>query len=246
MSTQAGKGIQGEEQQKAFQQSEERFRTLMQHSADAIVLISEDGMITDASASIQAVLGFTPAEFIGTTIFRYLHPDDTDYVSGKLASVLQAPKAQVTAEYRACHKNGSWLWLEATGSNYLHDPLIRAIIGNFRNITDRKQIEFALQEEKERQRLLNEASSALVSSLDHQFTLQEIARMIVPAFADYCRIALLDDRGEIKEIRADHIDPEQLTLVQALYDEYKDLASTTHGLRKLLESRQPELISEPV
>lgn len=92
--------------------------------------------------------------------------------------------------------------------------------------------------------LLNEASSTLVSSLDHQFTLQEIARMIVPAYADYCRIALLDDRGEIKEITANHIDPEQVKLVQALYEEYKDLSNITYGLQRLLESGQPELISD--
>src|SRR5579859_6117083 len=105
-------------------------------------------------------------------------------------------------------------------------------------------LEFVLQQEKERQRLLNEASAALVSLLDHQFTLQEIARMIVPAFADYCRIVLLDDRGEIKEITVDHIDSDRASLVQALYDEYKDLTNSTYGVQKLLESGQPELISD--
>lgn len=117
-----------------------------------------------------------------------------------------------------------------------------------KDIRDKAQqiavLELALQQEKERQRLLNEASAALVSLLDHQFTLQEIARMIVPAFADYCRIVLLDERGEIKEITVDHIDPARESLVRALYDEYKDLTNITHGVRKLLESGQPELISD--
>lgn len=167
MSTQAGKDIQGKEQQTVVQQSEARFRVLHQHSADAMVLITEEGIITDASESLQAVLGYTPAECLGTTIFSYIHPDDIEYVAGKLASVLLAPNARVSAEYRARHKNGSWVWLEATGSNYLHDPLIHAIIGNFRNVTERKQLEIARQKEKEFQRLLNAASAALVSSLDH-------------------------------------------------------------------------------
>lgn len=117
-----------------------------------------------------------------------------------------------------------------------------------KDIRDKAQqiavLEFALQQEKERQRLLNEASAALVSLLDHQFTLQEITRMIVPAFADYCRIVLLNERGEIKEITVDHIDPARESLVRALYDEYKDLTNITHGVQKLLESGQPELISD--
>src|ERR1051326_810838 len=166
MSTQAEKGIQGKEQPQAA--GESRFQTLLQHSADAIVLMTAEGLITDASESLQNLLGYTPAECIGTLIFNYLPPDDTVAIASKLAEVLQAPGAQVTVEYRARHKNGSWVWLEATGSNYLHDPQIQAIIGNFRNVTERKQLEVALQQERERQRLLNEAGAALVASLDHQ------------------------------------------------------------------------------
>jgi PAS domain S-box-containing protein len=94
-----------------------------------------------------------------------------------------------------------------------------------------------------RQRLLNEASEKLASSLNHQITLQEIAQLIVPALADYCRIAVLDEQQQIKEIAVNHIDHDQLTLVRALYEQYKDHASRAYGLPKLLESGQPELIS---
>lgn len=100
-----------------------------------------------------------------------------------------------------------------------------------------------LQQAEERQRLLNEASKKLASSLDHQITLQEIAQLIVPALADYCRIAILDERQQIKDIAVNHIDPAQLTLVRELYQQYKDHASSTYGLQRLLETGRPELIS---
>jgi GAF domain-containing protein len=105
-----------------------------------------------------------------------------------------------------------------------------------RDMTERKQAE-------ERQRLLNEASDVLVSSLDHQITLQEIAQLIVPALADYCRIALVDEQQQIKEIAVNHIDPEKTALVRELYDHYKDRANPTHGAQKLLQTGEPELIS---
>lgn len=100
-----------------------------------------------------------------------------------------------------------------------------------------------LQQAEERQRLLNEASKKLASSLDHQITLQEIAQLIVPALADYCRIAILDEQQQIKDIAVNHIDPAQLTLVRELYQQYKDHASSTYGLQRLLETGRPELIS---
>jgi PAS domain S-box-containing protein len=118
----------------------------------------------------------------------------------------------------------------------LHDPSVQAIVSNFRDISERKLIE-------ERQRLLNEASEMFLTSLDHDVTLKEIAELLVPSLADYCRIAILDERQQIKDITVNHIDPEKLAYVQELYEQYKDRISTTHGLQRLLQSGKAELIA---
>ena len=99
-----------------------------------------------------------------------------------------------------------------------------------------------LQAEK-RLQLLNDVSTLLISSPDHQITLQEIAQILVPTQADYCRIALLDEQQQIKDIAVKHSDPTKNSLVEALYDQYKDRRSSTHGLQKLIETGQPELLS---
>ena len=221
---------------KTFQQSDERFRALIQHSADAIQLISADAKILYSSDSVEHVLGYKPEEIQGDGPAAHLHPDDLPLFMERFTALLQTPGGQDSLVYRVRHKNGSWVWIEATGSNYLHDPQIQAIVGNFRNITRRKQIE-------ERQRLLNEASEKLVTSLDHQITLQEIAQLLVPSMADYCRIAVLDNQGQIKEIAVNHFDPEKIALVRELYEQYKGRTSSTSGLHSLLEKGQPELIS---
>ncbi len=216
--------------------TDERFRALIQHSADAIQLISAEGVILYSSDSVERVLGYKPEEIQGTSAAPYLHPDDFPRFMEKFGALLMTPGGQVTLEYRVKHKNGSWVWVEATGSNYLHDARISAIVGNFRNITERKQVE-------ERQRILNEASEKLVSSLNQQVTLQEIAQLIVPAVADYCRIAVLDEQQQIKEIAVNHFDPEQVALVRELYEQYKDRTNSTSGLQRLLETGQSELMS---
>src|SRR5947209_19178337 len=105
-----------------------------------------------------------------------------------------------------------------------------------RDITERKHAE-------NRQHLLNEASNALVSSLDHQLTLPEVAQLIVPALADYCRIALVDEQQQIKEITVNHIDPEKIALVRELYELYKDKVNITHGVQRILQTGKPELVS---
>ena len=219
-----------------FQQSETLFRTLIENSLDAIVLINEEGNITYTSLSIERILGYTSEEFITFHASEVIHPDDQQPASDVFMKLLSEQGGSVTTQYRVRHKNGSWRWVEGTWKNLLSDPHIQSVVINIHDITERKQAE-------ERQHLLDEASNILVSSLDHQITLKEVAGLIVPALADYCRIALLDASQQIKDISVNHIDPEKITLVKALYEQYKDRASSTHGLQRLLETGKAELIS---
>ncbi len=220
----------------ALQAGEERFRALIEHSYDVILLSKREGNYFYASPSLERVLGYTPEEFVKLNGFTLIHPDDIPSIAQAFQTLLATPGLSETRQFRGRHKNGSWRWVEATATNLLHEPSVHAIVTNFHDIAERKQAE-------ERQHLLNHVSDLLVSSLDHQLTLQEIAELIVPALADYCRIAILDEQHQIKEIKVNHIDPRKIALVQALYDQYKDRATTTHGLQRILEQGKAELIS---
>jgi diguanylate cyclase (GGDEF)-like protein/PAS domain S-box-containing protein len=222
--------------QEQLRASEQRFRALIEKSSDAIVLLDMIGMMLYASPSTTRLLGYTPDELVGRSAFELIHPEDAETIAHALAALVQEPGKGPKAEFRARHQNGSWRWFEGIGTNLLADPNVGAIVGNFRDITEHKRA-------GERQRLLNEASNVLVSSLDHQITLQEVAQLIVPALADYCRIALVDEQHQIKAITVHHIDPEKIVLVRELYEHYKDRAHATHGVQKILHTGKPELIS---
>lgn len=64
----------------------------------------------------------------------------------------------------------------------------------------------------ERLELLAFAGDVLARSLDPGETLDAIARTIVPRIADWCRVDLLDERGEIVRAVAHHADPERAKL----------------------------------
>ena len=222
--------------QEQLRASEKRFRALIEKSSDAIVLVDTNGVLLYVSPSTTRLLGYTPDELVGRSAFELIHPEDVETIAHALVAIVQEPGKGPKAEFRARHQNGSWRWIEAIGTNLLADPSVGAIVSNFRDITERKQA-------WERQHLLNEASNVLVSSLDHQITLQEIAQLIVPALADYCRIALVDEQQQIKEITVNHTDPEKIALVRELYDHYKDRTNTTHGVQRILQTGKPDLVS---
>ena len=236
MSTPAGKITDNSQRANVFSPGEKLFRALIENSSDAIALVSHEGLFTYVSPSVQKILGFTPEELLGHNTLELFPPDHLPAALEQFDTVAKTPGLTVTVEHSCIHKDGSLRWLESTITNHLHDPHIQAFVANFRDISERKQAE-------ERQHILDQVSNLVVSSLDQQITLTEIAQLLVPSLADYCRIAILDEQHEIQEIAVNHTDPDKVALVQALYDQYKDQAEPVYGVQKLLRTGKPELIS---
>ncbi len=129
----------------ALKDSEERFRTLIEKSTDAIQLVSAQGEIIYTSESIKNVLGYTAEELEGLGVAPFIHPDDLAGFTAALTKLATGAKRSVSLQYRVKHKDGSWAWLETTGVNHLDTPNINALVGTFRNTTKRKQAEEALR-----------------------------------------------------------------------------------------------------
>jgi PAS domain S-box-containing protein len=138
-------------------QSEERFRTLIQQSTDAIQLLNEKGEIIYSSDSVRTVLGYVPEDFHGTLPLDYIHPEDLPMFMEKLKGLMADFGGKIQMEYRVINKTGKWVWIETIGVNHLKNPAIRALVGNFRDITARKEIEQALRESEAQLRFMAES-----------------------------------------------------------------------------------------
>lgn len=130
--------------QEALRQSEERFRSLIEHSHDAISLFGPDGAILYASPSTTIILGYSPEDLRDRGALEFVRPDWQDAVREQLAESLRSPGVGVPAEACVRHKDGQWRFLEGVFTNLLHVPSVGAIVNNYRDITERKQAEEAL------------------------------------------------------------------------------------------------------
>lgn len=54
-------------------------------------------------------------------------------------TALDDPGITPTVEFRFRHRDGSWRWLEATGTNLLADPAVGGLVVNSRDVTERKE-----------------------------------------------------------------------------------------------------------
>lgn len=130
------------------------FRTLIENSTDVISLFSADGTVQYLSPSVARIAGYKETEPIGRNFSEFVHPDDLAYVLKSFQDLQKKVGAAVTVTCRYRHKDGSWRWLECIWSNHLGDSSIGAIVGNLRDITDRKVADDELHRSEERLRAL--------------------------------------------------------------------------------------------
>jgi PAS domain S-box-containing protein len=148
----------------AVRESERHFRALIENASDGIVLFDAEWTVGYASPSTTRMLGYAFDEIVGRQAFDLIHPDDRACLSAQLGDLIDAPGAIARAAPRVLHKDGSWRVLEAVATNLLADASVRAIVLNFRDITESRQLE-----EQVRQAQKMEAIGQLAGGVAHDF-----------------------------------------------------------------------------
>jgi two-component system sensor histidine kinase VicK len=140
--------------QKILTEKEKWFRSLIENSLDIITLLNPQGIISYTSPSTTKILGYQLDEYVGRSVFEFIHPSDLSYIQGRFQKIIAKPDGFVTAECRFRHKDGSWLWLEGSGNNLLGEEGVRGIVVNCRDITSRKLFEKNIQASERKYREL--------------------------------------------------------------------------------------------
>ncbi len=130
-----------------------------------------------------------------------------DVPSVRLLSGEEAPPLLMRTTHR---RTGEvhWNLLKATA---LHDSAGErvATVTVIEDLTREKQAEL-------RERFLARAGETLMSSLDYEETLRNVAWLAVPQIADWCAVDLVDDSGARQRVVVAHRDPEKLALAERL------------------------------
>ena len=142
--------------------SERRFRALLENSWIGITMLSAEATILYINQNVTRILGFGVEELVGQNAFTVIHPDDVQSVREAFARLSKSPGSSVIIEYRSRHKDGSWSWIEAIGTNLLAEPGVNAIVCNYQDITRRRQVEEAVVESEERFRVALKTSPVVL------------------------------------------------------------------------------------
>ena len=127
--------------------AEARFRSLVQHAADGIVILGADGRCEYVSPSYERMTGHASRELVGQNMRDYGHPEDLPALSAAWIRMLEQPDETNRVESRVMHADGCWHWQAMSISNRLSDPSIAGMIVNIRDVSERKAIDELLADE---------------------------------------------------------------------------------------------------
>jgi len=117
----------------ALKVAENRFKNYIEKSSDIFATLNADSFYEYVSPNITKLLGYLPSEVIGLNNFDLIHHDDHKAVKAAYAEAGGEIGKVTRSIFRALHKNGSTLWVEANGKIENTDQGLKAFI-NIRDI----------------------------------------------------------------------------------------------------------------
>lgn len=165
-----GRDITEEEQmQETIRRSERRFRTMVTHIWDSVVLIDAAGKAIDASSQYRTDLGYPVGYFKEDRLIEAIVPESRDAVLTEFANLVAAGLgASAFMETQAVRADGSRSWLQLDAINLLEDPSVEAVVVTVRNVDRNKRIEAELAERHREAQALVEQRAAFVAQVSHE------------------------------------------------------------------------------
>ena len=172
-----------------LQKREQQYRLLAENSSDLISIETPERIYQYVSPACRNLLGYEAEELIGKSIYQFFHPDDAAALQKTYQTVGKLPD-KITHRYRLRHRDGSYIWVEATDRTIYSDnsKSIEKIISTAVDISDRVRaekevIELNLElEERVKQRTVQlEAANHLKDEL---LAWEKQARLKIQLYAD--------------------------------------------------------------
>ncbi len=160
--------------------SERENRALIENITDGIIKINEHAQAVFQSSSIERITGFKKEDLKEKTVFDIIHPDDLQNNVIFFQEVLASPGVAKQRQCRILHKKGHYFWIEGTIVNLLHDGNVKALVANFRDITERIEAKEKLKETlvqlekrvKERTKELSKKNKDILDSINYAKRIQ--------------------------------------------------------------------------
>ena len=207
---------------------------------DCIITIDHEGRILEWNPAAERTFGHPRADVLGRQLAETIIPPhyrDAHYRG--FARYLQTGEAHVLdrrIEVEGMRADGSCFPCELaiTRVPIAGPPTFTAYL---RDLSERRRLEGT-------QRLLLRASAVFLSYLDTDRMLSDLSEVVVPAFADWYAVDIVQPDHTIRRIEIAHRDPEKVGLAKQLASRYAPRADSVQGPRAVIHAGRSQLIPD--
>ena len=220
------------------------FGEILDALAEAVTIRDPHHHILYANRAALRSMGFASLEELqrtppGAIFAEYLvHDEHGDALTmDAIPSVrLLAGKTGDPLVLRTIHRATGELRWELLKSSPLHDADGRMIaaVTIIEDITRERLAEL-------RDRFMARASETLMTSLDYEQTLRNVAWLAVPEIADWCAVELIDERGARQQLVVAHRDPAKVELAKELRRYEPERLDPERGVGQVLRTGESVL-----
>ncbi|HKS27433.1 MAG TPA: PAS domain S-box protein [Pyrinomonadaceae bacterium] len=227
-----------------LQRSRDQIEIILKGVAESITAQDGAGNLIYANDAAARALGFSSARELlehpvqeimrryelldetGEPFTREMLPGRIALREGRHASATVCYRSRLTGEER-------WSFVQSTPV-FDEQGQVRFAINIFHDITERRRADQA-------QRFLTEAGAVIASSLDYEATLASVARMAVPALADWCTVDVFDEDRKLKRLAVAHVDPKKVEWAHELQQRYPPDMNAPQGVPSVLRTGRSEI-----
>lgn len=130
------------------------YQSILENSFDGVSIVDVDGTVKYQTPSVEKIIGYPKDSRVGNSALSFISNDDLPKVQTILRQLVngEIPEARTVIKYKRGDNEERYLDLYV--KSMLHDPLIKGVVVNFRDITDKFLIENKLVESEEQYKLL--------------------------------------------------------------------------------------------
>jgi PAS domain S-box-containing protein len=234
-------------EEEALRESRDQLEVVFRGVADGITVQDRTGNLVFANDAAARLLGFAGVdELLESSPAAVLERFELFGEDGRSMSPAELPGRAALRGEDPPAQTVRWR-IVATGEEHWSIVRSSAVVGEdgdaqfavniFHDITERKRSE-------ERFRFLAEASEVLASSLDYPSTLQRVAGLAVPRFADWCTVNMVQPDGSIESLAIAHADPAKVARATELNERYPVNPDAETGIPAVVRSGEAEIVPE--
>jgi PAS domain S-box-containing protein len=215
---------------------------------------------TRINAALASINGLSVEEHLGRELSDVLPEADAEVVD-QVRHVLETGEPATDLEVSVATQRDPGRPRLFNASYYPVRSLDGEVIGVgavVADITDRQRAQIELAQALERERearaaaeaaerrasFLAEASALLDASLDHETTLQNVARLIVAQVADWCGVDIVEAGGGFRSVAVAHVDPAKVEWARQIAERYPQDPDALTGVPNVIRTGQAEIYPE--